>query len=164
MTKPANDHTAVARNSKHSVALAQIAGEFVVSAFAIVNGEVDTDREIIFQTFTVSEGDVARRVYEQTSALLSCSAAEFDRAIDFVHYCRTSLASCLHREVRREAASLLRAVAELEIASLARRNPAREERKLKALCAAANILSSRTAGLDAKIQVEAERRAAAGAP
>ncbi len=162
MTIPANDTISMRQNSTHSVALAAIGGEFVLSAFAVVGGSVDTDREIVFQSFT--EAEVARRVYKQTSALLSCNAAAFDRAIDFVHHCRTSLASCLDREVRSEARSLLRAVAELELASLARRSPEREARKLSALCAAANILSSRTAGLDAKIQAEAERRASLGQP
>jgi|SRR6185369_7649541 len=158
----ANDTTAVTSNATHSVALAAIAGEFVVTAFAIVDGKVDTDREIIFQTF--SDVDVARRVYKQTAALLFCSAAQFDRAIDFVHYCRTSLASCLHREVRREAGSLARAVAELELASLVRRNPAREERKASALCAAVNTFSSRVAGLEKKVQAEAATRAQLGQP
>lgn len=158
----ANDTNAMTRNASHSVALTAIGGEFVLSAFAIEAGVVNTDREIVFQSFT--EADVARRAYKQTSALLSCNAAAFDRAIDFVHYCRTSLASCLAREVRTEASSLLRAVAELELATLARRNPEREARKLRALCAAANTLSNRAAGLDAKIQAEAAQRAALGQP
>lgn len=160
MNAAANDTNAKTSNATHSVALAAIGGEFVLSAFAVVAGEVDTDREIVFQAFT--DASIARRAYTQASALLSCNATAFDRAIDHVHHCRVSLASCLHREVRTEALSLMRAVAELEIASLARRNPAREERKARALCAAVNVLSSRAAGLDAKLQAEAVKRAAAG--
>ncbi len=158
----ANDTAAKTSNATHSVAIVAIADEFVVSCFPLVDGKTDTDREVFFQTFT--DGAIARRFYANKAALLKCNAAAFDAAIDFVYYCRSSLASCLAREVRTEALSLARAVTELELATLARRNDYREGRKAAALKAAAATLASRTEGLEAKIATEAAERARLGQP
>lgn len=140
----ANDTIAKTSNATHSIALAAIADEFVVSCFPIVDGKVNTDVEVFFQAFT--DVAIARRVYASKSALLRCNARAFDAAIDFVHYCRTSLASCRAREVANESRSLARAVAELELATMARRDASRSERKAKALRSAAETLAARMAG------------------
>jgi hypothetical protein len=159
----ANDTNAQASNATHSIALTAIGTTFVVSCFKIgVDGKVDTDIEIIFREFT--DAQAARRFYADKVGLLACTAAKMDAEIDWVYHCVSSLVSCLHREVRNEARILLAAVAELEIATLARRNPAREDRKTKALARAAEVLASRTAGLDGNIQKEAESRALRGQP
>jgi hypothetical protein len=127
-----------------------------------VAGVVDTDREIFVRSFT--DGEIARRVYKQTAALLSCNAAAFDSEIDWVWRARSSLESCLYREIPNESRRLVAAMAELELCTLARRNAYREGRKAVALRAAAETLARRSVGLDANIRDEAERRVCLGQP
>lgn len=158
-----NDNAlAQTRNAAHSIALAELAGEFVVSCFPIVDGEPDTSTEVFFRVF--SDGDVARRVYTAQARLLACSASDFDRVIEWVYHCVSSLQSCLHREVPNEARILAHAVAELRLAALKRGNAGREARKLLALTRAAEVLASRTEGLAAKVAEEASARALRGQP
>jgi hypothetical protein len=155
-------NTANDTNAKHSVAIAAIAGEFVVSCFPIVAGETDTDNEIFVQTFT--DAAIARRFYASKSALLACKAAAFDAEIDWVWGARSSLASCLCREVPNESRRLRAAMADLELSTLVRSNAERETRKANALRAAAETLAARNEGLEAKIQDEAARRVCLGQP
>lgn len=158
----ANDTNAKAQNATHSIAICALAGEFVVSCFPIVAGEVDTDAEVFFETFT--DAAAARRFYAGKCALLACKAAAFDAEIDWVYRAASSLASCLHREVPNEARRLAIAVGELQLATLARRDASRTERKASALARATEVLARRLDGLDAKIQTEAAERSRKGQP
>lgn len=158
-----NDNAiAQTRNASHSIALAAIGGEHVVSCFPLVNGEPDTDREVFVRSF--DDAAVARRVYTAQAALLKCRAGEFDLAIEWVYSNISSLGSCLHREVPNEAQRLSQAVQSLTIAGLARRDARREERKAQALARAAEALARRSDGLAAKVAAEASERAAKGQP
>lgn len=158
----ANDINAKTQNATHSLALAAMGETFVVSCFAIVAGEVDTDREIIFREFT--DAAAGRRFYAGKATLLACSAAKMDEEIDWVYRTASSLGSCLYREVPNEARRLATAVADLELATLARRDATRAARKVQALAHAAAVLARRLDGLDAKIQAEGAERSAAWQP
>lgn len=141
----ANDTNAQTRNATHSIAICALGEEVVVSCFPLVAGEPDTDTEVFFETFT--DAAVARRFYARKCALLACKAADFDAEIDWVYRAASSLASCLYREVPNEARRLAAAVAELELATLARRDATRTERKARALAHAADVLARRLARL-----------------
>ena len=158
----ANDTSATVQNLTHSIAIVPVGGEFVVSCFPVVDGKVDTDREIFVRSFT--DGTIARRVFANKSSLLRCKAADFDAQIDWVHHARASLTSCLYREVPNEARILVNAIAELELCSLVRRDAAREARRGDAIKMARAELARRTDGLEAKILAEAADRAAKGQP
>lgn len=151
------------RNATHSIALTEIAGEHIVSCFPLdTDGEPDTDCEIFVRVF--ADADVARRVYTARAALLSLPARDFDRVIEWVYRCVSSLTSCLQREVPNEARILRDAVTDLQIAALARRNAGREERKVNALAHAAKTLDRRLENLDEKIASEAAKRLSLGQP
>jgi hypothetical protein len=162
MTNANDNALAQTRNAAHSIALAAIGDEHVVSCFPLVDGEPDTSREVFVRVF--ADAAVARRVYTAQAALLKCRAGEFDRAVDWVYAAVSSLGSCLHREVRNEAYGLSQAVQSLTIAGLARRDASREARKAQALTRAAEALARRLDGLDAKIAAEAASRAEKGQP
>lgn len=162
MNTAANDTSAQTSNATHSIAIVAIGDEFVVSCFPIVDGQTDTDHEVFVEAFT--DAGQARRFYARKSALLACKAAAFDAEIDWVYRTRSSLASCLYREVPNEARRLRDAMAELELCTLARRDAYRQGRKVAALKAAAESLASRMVGLDDKIKAEAAQRVCMGQP
>lgn len=157
-----DNNIAQTRNASHSIALAAIGGEYVVSCFPLVDGEVDTDREVFVRTF--DDAGVAKRVYQAQSALLAMKARDFDTEIDWVYRCVSSLGSCLYREVPNEARILRSAMQALQISALKRRDAGREARKAQALERAARVLAERETDLPAQIAAEAERRAAKGQP
>lgn len=143
MPNAANETSATTRNATHSIMLTAIAGEFVLSCFPVVAGEIDTDTEIFVESFT--EIEIARRVYASRAKLLACKAAEFDSEISGVYYAMTSLAGCRSNEVAREASSLRRAVRDLQLCTLARRCPERESRRARAIELAVAALVRRAA-------------------
>lgn len=150
-------------NGSHSVALAAVGGEYVVSCFAVgADGNIDHDQEFFFKTY--SDARIARRIYEGKAKLLKCRAAEFDAAVEWVMRCISSLSSCLDREVPNEARILTDAVKDLTVARLARRDSHREELKASVLDRAARKIAARTEGLAGKIAAEAARRAELGQP
>jgi hypothetical protein len=159
-----NDNAiAQTRNASHSVALAAIGGEYVVSCFALgADGEPNVDQELFFRTYT--DARIARRIYEGQARLLACSAAEMDAAIERVMGAISSLSSCLAREVPNEARILAACVNDLTTAATARRDARRAALKASVLERAAESLARRTAGLDAKIAAEAAVRASKGQP
>lgn len=141
--RAANETSASTRNATHSVMLTAIAGEFVLSCFPVVAGEVETDTEIFVESFTDIE--VARRVYASRAKLLACTAAEFDAEVSGVYYALTSLAGCRSCEVANEAGSVRRAVRDLQLCTLARRSPQREAIRARAIELATQALARRTA-------------------
>lgn len=116
-------------SSTHSLKLTAIAGEFVVSCFKIVDGVVDTDNEVFFRAYP--DADQAARVFASKKEDLSpMKAAKFSQLCDWVSHCIASLTSCRRNEIPNESRILSRALVDLQAATLLRKNPELEARRV----------------------------------
>ena len=134
--------TNIVANRTHSVALVAFGAEQVVSCFALgADGEPDTDTgEVFVRTFQDSER--AKFFFEDSIALLACSAERMRLEIGCVESAITSLRCCVGREVINEGNILARCVARLRVATLARKHAVLEADKAKVLGYAAEALAA----------------------
>jgi hypothetical protein len=156
-------NTNSAQNATHSVAITEICGQWIVSAYELgADGEPDMDRQVFERSLTW-EG-AARAVYRDACGLLKCSASAFRGEVDAVMNARASLGSCLNREVANEARILSSRMRDLAMATLGRRNAELEALRASVLASSAALIESRMSDIDVKIQAESARRAELGQP
>jgi hypothetical protein len=134
--------TNAAANKTHSVALVDFGAEHVVSCFALgADGEPDTDSgEVFVRTFTDAER--AKFFFNDSRALLACSAERMRLEIGCVESAITSLKSCVGREALNESRILASCVARLQVATLARKHADLEHLKATVLGYAAEALAA----------------------
>jgi hypothetical protein len=146
-----------AQNATHSVAIAAICGQWTVSVYEIGgDGQADMDRQVYERSF--ASESIARRIFGEKCGLLKCSFSAFRGEVDAVMSARTSLSSCLDREVRNEARILDNCMRDLAMATLGRRNAELEALRASVLESSAALIARRTANLDSKIESERVRR------
>lgn len=133
---------AAAANNTHSVALVALGCETVVSCFALgADGQPDTDRgEVFVRTF--SDAERAQFFFDDSRALLACSAERMRSEIRGVESAITSLQSCVGREVLNESRILARCIARLQVATLARKHGELAILKAKVLGYGADALAA----------------------
>lgn len=136
------------QNRTHSLTLALMGdGTYVLSLFALgADGQPDTDNGEVFvksiehmpepASSIQSRAEAAWRDY---SGLLRCTADRFDQECSAVYQWASSVISCPsdkendHKSLRAEMQTLARAMRDLQLATLGRKNPELEARRVRAL-------------------------------
>ena len=153
INKPAANDSSQVTNDRVSLALRRFAdGTFVVSAFAIKDGCPDTDGgEILVRDF--SDPAAAKRLYLELAGLMHCKVAAFDTAYGSLSYWLTSLASAHGaKEICSEMGHVRDAMVAMKIATLARRDPSREERRAAIVARAAASIAAAQASAGRRVQ------------